>query len=54
MHLILKRKAVELIIGKYDKELEQCKDPEDLVRLMLKVAEREGLQINHLYEGSQS
>jgi len=52
MYLIMKRKAVELIIDKYLKELEQCKDPEDLVRLMVKVAEREGLQLNHLYEQS--
>jgi len=54
MRLIMKRKAVELMIGKYGKELEQCKDAEDLVRLMLKVAEREGLQLNHLYEQNQS
>lgn len=50
MRFIMKRKAVEIIIGKYHKELEQCKDPEDLVRLMLKIAEREGLQLTRLYE----
>jgi len=49
----MKRKAVELMIRKYGKDLEQCKDTEDLVRLMLKVAEREGLQLNHLYEQNQ-
>jgi len=54
MRIIMKRKAMELMIGKYGKELERCKDTEDLVRLMVKVAEREGLQLNHLYEQNQS
>ncbi len=54
MRLIMKRKAAELMIEKYRKELEQCKDAEDLVRRMLKIAEREGLQVNHLYEQNRS
>ena len=46
MRLIIKRKVVEFMIEKYRKELGQCEDTEDLIRLMLKVAEREGLQLN--------
>jgi len=46
MRLVINRKVVELMIGKYCRELEQCNNAEDLGRLMLKVAEREGMQLN--------
>jgi len=45
---VVSQKVVELLTGKYHVELEKCENLEDIVNLIEKIAQKEGLRIKHV------
>jgi len=45
---VVNQKIIELLTNKYHIELEKCESLEDIVNLIEKIAQKEGLRIKHV------
>jgi len=45
---VVNQKVMELLTGKYNVELEKCESLTDIVNLIEKIAQKEGLIIKHV------
>lgn len=50
--IAVKQRALKLLIQKYHKELEQCKNEKEIVELLNRVARNENLQIKRIKPAS--